>query len=69
MCGAVMAKFKVEIEVEIQTDLATYANRQTPASQSMLVGLAKDQLWLDVNDAVRLYGIQGRVFRVAKVQS
>lgn len=64
-----MSKFRVEIEIDVEADLAKYVNRQTPASKSMLIGLAKDQLWLDVNDAIRLYGIQGRVANVAKVQS
>jgi hypothetical protein len=64
-----MNKFKVEIEVEIPTDLAQYVNRQTPASTSMLVGLAKDVLTHDVADAIRLYGIQGHVTYVAKAQS
>ena len=63
-----MTKFRVEIEVEIDADLEQYTGRTAPASKSMLIGLAKDQLWLDVNDAVRLYGIAGRVSNVAKVQ-
>lgn len=64
-----MNKFRVEIEVEIETELAQYIGRERLTSKSLLVGLAKDQIWLDVNDAIRLYGIQGRVFNVAKVQS
>jgi hypothetical protein len=68
MCGAVMAKFRVEIEVEVE-NLLQYTGRELPVSTSLLVGLAKDQLWRDVNDAVRLYGMDGRVNNVAKVQS
>ena len=69
MCGALMTKFRVEIEVEIETELTQYIGRETTTSKSLLIGLAKDQIWLDVNDAIRLYGIQGRVNNVAKVQS
>jgi hypothetical protein len=66
---ATMTKFRVEIEVEIESELTQYIGRETTTSKSLLIGLAKDQLWLDVNDAIRLYGIQGRVNNVAKVQS
>ena len=69
MRGAVMTKFRVEIEVQIDTDLTQFIGRETTTSQSLLVGLAKDQIWLDVNDAIRLYGIQGNVINVAKVRS
>jgi hypothetical protein len=68
MRGAVMAKFRVEVEVEID-NLLKFAGRETPVPTSFLIGLVKDQLWRDVNDAVRLYGIQGNVNNVAKVQS
>ena len=64
-----MTKFRVEIEGEIESELTQYIGRETTTSKSLLIGLAKDQLWLDVNDAIRLYGIQGRVNNVAKVQS
>jgi hypothetical protein len=64
-----MIKFRVEIEVQIDTELTQYIGRETTTSQSLLVGLAKDQIWLDVNDAIRLYGIQGNVINVAKVRS
>ena len=64
-----MTKFRVEIEVQIDTDLTQFIGRETTTSQSLLVGLAKDQIWLDVNDAIRLYGIQGNVINVAKVRS
>lgn len=63
-----MAKFRVEVEVEID-NLLKFAGRETPVPTSFLIGLVKDQLWRDVNDAVRLYGIQGNVNNVAKVQS
>lgn len=63
-----MAKFRVEIEVEID-NLLQYTGRELPVSTSLLVGLTKDQLWRDVNDAVRLYGMDGRVSNVLKVQS
>jgi hypothetical protein len=68
MRGAVMAKFRVEVEVEVE-NLLQYTGRELPVSTSLLVGLAKDQLWRDVNDAVRLYGMDGRVSNVLKVQS
>jgi hypothetical protein len=64
-----MTKFRVEIEVQIDTELTQYIGRETTTSQSLLVGLAKDQIWLDINDAIRLYGIQGNVINVAKVRS
>lgn len=64
-----MTKFRVEIEVQIDTELTQFIGRETTTSQSLLVGLAKDQIWLDVNDAIRLYGIQGSVTNVAKVRS
>ena len=64
-----MTKFRVEIEVQIDTELTQYIGRETTTSQSLLIGLAKDQVWRDVNDAIRLYGIQGNVNNVAKVQS
>ena len=64
-----MTKFRVEIEVQIDTELTQFIGRETTTSQSLLVGLAKDQIWLDVNDAIRLYGIQGNVINVAKVRS
>lgn len=64
-----MTKFRVEIEVQIDTDLMQYIGRETTTSQSLLIGLTKDQVWRDVNDAIRLYGIQGSVNHVAKVQS
>ena len=63
-----MAKFRVEVEVEID-NLLQFAGRETPVPTSFLIGLVKDQLWRDVNDAVRLYGMEGRVANVAKVQS
>jgi hypothetical protein len=63
-----MTKFRVEIEVDIE-NLIAFTGRELPVSTSLLVGLAKDQLWRDVNDAVRLYGMDGRVSNVAKVQS
>ena len=66
---ATMTKFRVEIEVQIDTELTQYIGRETTTSQSLLVGLSKDQIWLDVNDAIRLYGIQGNVINVAKVRS
>jgi hypothetical protein len=69
MRGAVMTKFRVEIEINIETELTQFIGRETTTSKSLLVGLAKDQIWLDVNDAIRLYGIQGSVTNVAKVQS
>jgi hypothetical protein len=64
-----MTKFRVEIEIQIDTELTQYIGRETTTSQSLLIGLAKDQVWRDVNDAIRLYGIQGSVNNVAKVQS
>ena len=64
-----MTKFRVEIEINIETPLEQFIGRETTTSKSLLVGLAKDQIWLDVNDAIRLYGIQGSVNNVAKVQS
>jgi len=63
-----MAKFRVEVEVEID-NLLQFTGRELPVSTSLLVGLAKDQLWRDVNDAVRLYGMEGHVSNVLKVQS
>jgi hypothetical protein len=69
MRGVVMTKFRVEIEINIETELTQFIGRETTTSKSLLVGLAKDQIWLDVNDAIRLYGIQGNVTNVAKVQS
>ncbi len=64
-----MTKFRVEILLDIETELTQFIGRETTTSKSLLVGLAKDQIWLDVNDAIRLYGIQGYVTNVAKVQS
>jgi hypothetical protein len=69
MRGVVMTKFRVEVEVEIDTELSQYIGRDSTTSKSLLIGLAKDQIWLDVNDAVRLYGINGRVSNILKVQS
>jgi hypothetical protein len=69
MRGVVMTKFRVEIQINIETELTQYIGRETTTSQSLLIGLAKDQIWRDVNDAVRLYGIEGHVINVAKVQS
>jgi hypothetical protein len=69
MRGVVMTKFRVEIEIQIDTELTQFIGRETTTSQSLLIGLAKDQIWRDVNDAIRLYGIQGSVNNVAKVQS
>lgn len=63
-----MAKFRVELEIDLDGDLLQYVNRQGQSlSQSMLNGHVKDQLSLDVADALRLYGVNAQVQYVSKI--
>ena len=66
--GSLMAKFRVELEIDLDGDLEQYANRQGQSlPQSMLNGYVKDQIALDVADALRLYGVNAQIQYVSKI--
>jgi hypothetical protein len=63
-----MAKFKVELEINIDGDLLQYVDRQGQSlPQSMLNGYVKNQLSLDILDALRLYGVNAQIQYVSKI--
>ena len=68
---AQMAQFRTTIEVKVPNDLLKYVGirpKDTP-SQSMLNELVKAQVSEDVAEALRTYGIEGKVKLTRKVQN
>jgi hypothetical protein len=62
-------KFKAEIEINLPGDLNRYTGAQEGALVSYVHALAKMNLTLDLNEALRLYGMDAKTVSVVKAHS
>lgn len=62
-------KFKAEIEVELPEDLHKYTGTEEGSLISYVHALAKMNLTLDLNEALRLYGMEAKTVSVVKAHS
>ena len=63
-----MAKFRVELEIDLDGDLLQYVPiLDSKSSVSKINNYVKDQIALDVADALRLYGVNAQIQYVSKI--
>jgi len=67
--GRQIMKFKAEIEINLPGDLNRYTGAQEGALISYVHALAKMNLTLDLNEALRLYGMDAKTVSVVKAHS
>ena len=62
-------KFKAMVEVDLPEDLNKYAEAPYGSQISYVQALAKIRLTLDLNEALRLYGVEAKTVSVVKAHS
>ena len=62
-------KFRAEIEIDLPEDLNKYTGAPEGSQLSYLQGLAKMHLTLDLNEALRQYGMEAKTVSVVKAQA
>ncbi len=62
-------KFKAMVEVDLPEDLNKYAEVPYGSQISYVQALAKIRLTLDLNEALRLYGVEAKTVSVVKAHS
>ena len=67
--GRQVMKFKAIVEVDLPEDLNKYAEAPRGSQLSYVQALAKIRLTLDLDDALRIYGIQAQTVSVVKAHS
>ena len=67
--GRQIVKFKAVVEVDLPTDLNKYSEVPYGSQISYVQALAKIRLMLDLDEALRLYGVEGKTVSVVKAHS
>jgi hypothetical protein len=62
-------KFKAIVEVDLPEDLNKYASVPYGSQISYVHALAKIRLSLDLNEALRIYGVEAKTVSVVKAHS
>jgi hypothetical protein len=62
-------KFKAVVEVDLPSDLNKYTGTKYGSQISYVQALAKIRLTLDLDEALRLYGVEAKTVSVVKAHS